>query len=240
MPLEPDAYTVVTGGGSGLGRAIARRLGERDARVLVVTRRRERLEETAAHDRERIVAVPADVADPAGRGAVADAVPRGVTVGLLVHNTGRLDPIGPLKDVAPTPWREAMAVNVEAPVFLTQRLLTRMRTGTRVLHISSGAAHRPIQGWGAYYAGKAALHMLCRVAHDELAPDGILVGSLRPGVVDTRMQAHIREQPAERFPGVERFVQLKQCGHLHANQGGHTQVRIEEAEDLLAAHPEVR
>jgi len=211
-----DDHAIVTGGGSGLGRAIAQRLADRGMRVLIVGRREAGLAETADHDRARIVPVQADVADPAGRRAVARALPAGATVGLLVHNAGTLDPVGPLKDADLASWRAAMAVNVEAPVFLTQGLLGRMRRGSRVLHVSSGAAHRPIRGWGAYCVGKAALNMLYQVYRDELAPEGVLVGSLRPGVVDTPMQAHIREQPADRFPDVDRFVALKQRGQLHS------------------------
>ncbi len=207
---------VVTGGGSGLGRAIAQRLAERGVEVIVLGRRSEPLEETAATAPDWIRAVAADVATQAGREAVVDAV-GGRPVRALVHNAGILEPIGPLAGVRLEEWRHSQAVNVEAPLFLTQALLDDL-PGGRVLHISSGAAHHGYPGWGAYCTSKAALYMVCQVLQLELADRGIAVGSLRPGVVDTPMQTLVREQPPERFPAVQRFVDLHASGQLEDPQ----------------------
>ncbi|WP_290650772.1 SDR family NAD(P)-dependent oxidoreductase, partial [Aquisalimonas sp.] len=106
----------------------------------------------------------------------------------------------------------------EAPLFLTQALLDRLQGGGRVLHISSGAAHHGYAGWGSYCASKAALHMIYQVLREELQDRGIAVGSVRPGVVDTPMQALVREQPPERFPMVQRFLDLHATGQLEDPQ----------------------
>ena len=203
---------VVTGGGSGLGRAIAQALAERGLEVLVVGRRRDALEQTRAADQERITAVPADLATPEGRETVIAEVGDASLAG-IVHNAGTLEPIGPLAGVRLEDWRQAQAINVEAPLFLTQGLLDNLQGG-RVLHISSGAAHKPYPGWGSYCAGKAALAMIDRIFCQELSDRGIGVTSLRPGVVDTPMQTLIREQPPERFPMVQRFRDLHATGQL--------------------------
>ncbi len=215
MSWQGDELAVVTGGSSGLGRALARELASIGLQVLAVGRRADALAETAAPNAERIQAVTADVGDPEGRARVVEAA-RGSPVRTVIHNAGVLEPVGPLRDVDVATWRHAMAVNLEAPVFLTQGLLPLMAAGSRVLHISSGAAHQPSQGWGAYCASKAALYMVYQVYREELSQDGVLVGSVRPGVVDTPMQAHIRGQTPDRFPSVERFVKLKENGQLHA------------------------
>lgn len=207
-------YAIVTGAGTGLGRAIALRLSAAGFPVLGVGRRVEPLEALADEAQERVYTVSADLGRPEGRQAVADALGAGDRVRFLVHNAGVLEPVGPLAQVSLKDWRYNQAINVEAPLFLTQLLLPQLKGG-RVLHISSGAAHRSIPGWGAYCTSKAALHMLYMVLRDELAEQDIAVGSLRPGVVDTPMQALIREQPRERFPAVERFRQLKATGALH-------------------------
>ncbi|MCG5537523.1 SDR family oxidoreductase [Halorhodospira sp. 9622] len=214
MKWQDNDLVLVTGGGSGLGRALVRGLARDGAQVLTVGRRAEPLGETASVAPERIRTLSADIANPEDRARIVDAA-QGWRVRAVVHNAGLLDPVGPLREVDLEAWRQAMAVNVEAPVFLTQGLLPRMERGSRILHISSGAAHKPSMGWGAYCTSKAALFMIYQVYRDELWRDGILVGSVRPGVVDTPMQDHIRTQTPERFPAVDRFIKLKQNGQLH-------------------------
>ncbi len=215
MKWQADDLAVVTGGSGGLGRALVRDLASAGLRVLAVGRRAEALAETAAPNTDRIQTVAADIGDPEGRARVVAAV-RGARVRTVIHNAGVLEPVRPLRDVDVASWRYAMAVNLEAPVFLTQGLLPLMDQASRVLHISSGAAHRPSQGWGAYCASKSALYMVYQVYREELRQDGVLVGSVRPGVVDTPMQAHIRQQTPDHFPAVERFVKLKENGQLYA------------------------
>lgn len=204
---------IVTGGGSGIGRALALRLVQRGYGVLITGRRAGALEETRALAGTGVEVVAADVADPRGRERVRDAVGER-RVRVLVHNAGVLEPIGPLAELDLAQWRGNLATNVEAPLFLTQALLPRLRGGGRVLHISSGAAHHGYPGWGAYCTAKAALHMLYLVWREELDAADVAVASLRPGVVDTPMQALIRTQSPERFPRVQRFRDLKAGGQL--------------------------
>lgn len=203
---------IVTGGGTGIGRGIALALAAAGRRVLVVGRRSDPLQAVAAEAPEAISALAADVASEAGRDQVAAQLGDS-PVGCLVHNAAILEPVGPLAEVSAENWRHHLAVNLDAPLFLTQALLPRLGGG-RVLMISSGAAHRSIPGWGAYCTSKAALFMLGRVLADELASRDIAVGSLRPGVVDTPMQGLIRSQTPDRFPQVEQFRALKSEGRL--------------------------
>ena len=207
-----EIVDIVTGGGSGIGRGIALALAAGGRRVLIVGRRDAPLEAVEAEAPEAIRTLAADVGTESGRRAVAAAVGDD-RVGCLVHNAAVLDPVTRLAEVPLEDWRRHQAINVEGPLFLTQALLPRL-AGGRVLHISSGAAHRPIPGWGAYCTSKAALHMLYQVLKEELASHDIAVGSLRPSVVDTPMQALIRAQPEERFPLVQRFRDLKSGGQL--------------------------
>lgn len=207
-------WAVVTGGGTGIGRALAADLASHGINVVAVGRRQAPLESTRALDDERIRAVAADVTEEEGRLRVRDALPDDAKVAYLVHNAGSLDPIGPIGELDPQAWRRNLAINLEAPLFLTQTLLSRLHQG-RVMHVSSGAAHRPIAGWSAYCTAKAGLFMLYRCINAELNERRILCASLRPGVVDTPMQVHVREQSEERFPSVERFRSLKRDGQLH-------------------------
>lgn len=207
-------YAIITGAGTGLGRAIATKLADTGLRVIGVGRRLEPLESLEDESAGSITGVAADVGTPEGRQAIVDALGPEDAVRCLVHNAGVLEPVGPLSRVSLRDWHYIQAINVEGPLFLTQALLPRLKGG-RVLHMSSGAAHRSIPGWGPYCTSKAALHMLYMVLRDELAAEDVAVGSLRPGVVDTPMQALIREQAREDFPAVERFRELKESGQLN-------------------------
>ncbi|ABI56750.1 SDR family NAD(P)-dependent oxidoreductase [Alkalilimnicola ehrlichii MLHE-1] len=219
MSRESMEWSLVTGGGTGLGRALALALAARGQRVIITGRRPGPLEATAtAAPDGAVVPVPADVAQEEGRQRIGQAVDQHAPNGLrfLIHNAGTIDPIGPLTELDPEQWRRSQAINVEGPLFLTRSLLSRLPAGSRVLHISSGAAHSPIPGWGAYCTAKAALHMLYQCLDGELRDRGIRVGSLRPGVVDTPMQAHIRASSEAAFPLVERFRALHREGELRS------------------------
>lgn len=208
-----SGMAIITGGGTGIGRSLALILAHRGLPVLITGRRTAPLEAVVQEGPAgRIGHVRADVSTPEGRAAIAEAAPGEVR--FLVHCAAVLEPIQPLGQVTLEAWREAQAINVEGPLFLTQQLMGRFARGTRILNISSGAAHHAYAGWGSYCVSKAALHMLYLVFREELKGSGITIGSARPGVVDTPMQELIRNTSPERFPHVERFRKLKQNGLL--------------------------
>lgn len=207
-----EAVSIITGAGSGIGRALALKLAASDHQIIAVGRRVEPLAQLAAqHD--LIKACPADVSTPSGRQAIEAALAQR-SVRYLVHNAGVLEPVGPLLEQSADALRQSLAINVEAPLALSARLRASMMPGGRILHISSGAAHRALPGWGAYCLSKAALHMAYQVIAAELANSDLAIGSLRPGVVDTPMQALIRAQSADDFPAVESFRAMKAQGDL--------------------------
>jgi len=204
---------LITGAGTGIGRALALALVERGCDVLAIGRRAGPLESLAAERPGRVTALPLDVADDdAPRRILAvlgERAPR-----LVVHNAATQEPTGPLAGLARSAFRAHLETNLLAPLFITQALLPRLPRGARVLHVSSGAAHRPIAGWGPYCVSKAALHRLTQCWNTELKEAGVLVGSARPGVVDTPMQAGIRALTQDAFPDVEAFRRMKADGAL--------------------------
>lgn len=209
----PPPLAVITGGGSGIGRALALHLSAQHTHVLIIGRRASALSETvslAAPSGAPIYTLAADVASPDAPARILSAVTAlPCTLRFLVHNAAILGPIAPLADVDPADLARVLAVNVTAPLALTRALLPALGAGSRVLHISSGAAQSPFTGWGAYCVSKSALFMAYRVLRDELAPRGIAVGSVRPGVVDTDMQTVIRGGDGAVFPSLARFAALK-------------------------------
>ena len=179
---------IITGGGSGIGRALALELAKRDRNVLIVGRDPQKLAAVTAEN-SRIESLQADVAAVDGRNIIKDFLQEQKVDG-LVHNAGVIQPIAPITEIEIADWHKCMATNLDAPLFLTQALLQNL-TGGRVLHIGSGAAHFSVTGWTAYCVSKAALFRLTESWQMEV--DSISVSSVKPGIIDTAMQKEIRE-----------------------------------------------
>ncbi len=209
-------YAIVTGGGTGLGRALALLLSmESDIEVLIIGRRLEKLEEVKSINPDKIHVVQADISKKEGRETVFSAIPRDAHVAYLVHNACKLE-TKKLIDVTEENWDEEISTNLKAPFFLTQKLIPCLRDGGRILHISSGFAHRAGLGVGMYCIAKAALHMLYLALKQELVSSNIHVGSLSPGLIDTNMQETLRNSSSETFPLHDQFVQFQMEGRLQS------------------------
>lgn len=180
----------------------------RDVQVIAVGRREAPLLslQAEAGGATNVTSVVADVSTSAGRDTIVAAASSKGAIHYLVQNAGTIEPIAKLADIDESSWMHAFAVNVHAPVFLLQSLQKLLAVPrARVLHIGSGAASSAIGGWTAYCATKAAFKSIWKNLSIELKPQGVLVGSVRPGIVDTPMQAVIRSAPAETMPQVEMF-----------------------------------
>jgi NAD(P)-dependent dehydrogenase (short-subunit alcohol dehydrogenase family) len=132
----------------------------------------------------------------------------------LVNNAGVIEPIGALAETDPDAWKRSIEVNLVGAYHTARATLPQMLeagNGT-VINVSSGAAHRPLEGWGAYCAGKAGLAMLTEAIALECADAGIRAFGLAPGVVDTDMQATIRASGINRISQI-RQIDLAPVGH---------------------------
>ena len=179
---------LITGASAGLGRALATELSGRGWRLVVDARDAARLAAAvAALPRPDLVtAVPGDVADPAHRADLAAVV--GDRLDLLVNNASDLGPtpLPPLAELPPAQLQRVLAVNVVAPLALTQLVLPALRAaGGTVLAVSSDAAVEAYEGWGGYGASKAALDQLSAVLAVE-EPE-LRVHAVDPGDMDTAM-----------------------------------------------------
>jgi len=207
--MDPtDRTAVITGASRGIGAGLARELHARGMRVALCARSPLPLEAG-----DRVLTSQLDVTDEA---AVDDFTARVEerfgAIDLWVNNAGVLEPIGPLRDVAVGDFRHALEVNVVG-VFLGSRAyvrhLRRVGQGGVLVNISSGAARNGYAGWSAYCAGKAAVDLISECIALEEKAIGLRVHSVAPGVIDTAMQELIRATPADRFPSVHRFVEMK-------------------------------
>jgi NADP-dependent 3-hydroxy acid dehydrogenase YdfG len=181
---------VVTGAGSGIGRACAEAMARCGAVVCLVGRRADALEETARlveTTGRRALVAPADVGDP---GEVLDAVVRantelgGVTV--AVANAG-VNAWGELDELSPELLRQALATNVEGVANLARAVVPGMRSrGTgKLLVVASDNGRRAEPGGGGYVASKFGAVGLSLSLSQELYAAGIGVHILEPGCVDT-------------------------------------------------------
>ena len=223
--MNSNKWAVITGASSGIGAALFRRLASKDTNLncLGVGRNLSRLDEVQQSiGLSNIHTVRADVSTPEGRSAIVNALPPDACVKYLVHSAALFAPIAPLIEMDDAKFREAISVNLEAPLFLTKALLPNLKRCAvenekpRILHVSSGAANNAYEGWGSYCITKAGFNMMYRVLAAELSHDNILVGSVRPGVVDTPMQDIVRGfdgQPTQ-FPMHKKFIDLHSQGKL--------------------------
>lgn len=208
--VNEELVFIITGGGSGIGKALALALANRGKSVLVIGRREPLLQETAAAS-SFIKYVCADVSTSEGRNLIRvylDNIPQ---ISALVNNAGTLNPVAAIKDIQLDDWQHTFSTNLEAPLFLTQLLYDKLHHG-RVLNVGSGAAYFAIKGWAAYCTSKAALAMLTQCWQQDSG--SLSFASVMPGIIDTEMQAIARSGSSMDAEHVEFYRRLKQYKRL--------------------------
>lgn len=204
---------IVTGAGSGIGKALAIELVKRDCNVIGVGRRLKLLETTRGFNPDKIEAVSADLSSIPEWNNLITTAERARKPLHLVHCAGTIEPITLIENVPYKKWKRLIETNLEAPFFLTQALLPHLKGG-RVLFLSSGLAYYAMAGFSAYCISKAALLMAWKCFNAEMKDAGILFGTAMPGVVDTPMQEKIRTTSAKDLPSVQEFIDLKSQDRL--------------------------
>ncbi|XXT25185.1 SDR family oxidoreductase [Sorangium sp. So ce429] len=178
---------LVTGGSEGIGLAIAEGLVQEGARVVIVARREDKLAEAVQKLGRGASYVAGDVADPAtARRAVAEAVARHGGLDLLVNNAGVLVP-GTVATYSAEDVDRMLGVNLRGTFAFTQAAIEPLtgRKGAAILMVSSIARRANIPGTSMYGATKVGLIYLTRSWAIELAPAGIRVNCISPGLTDT-------------------------------------------------------
>ncbi|QNE40384.1 SDR family NAD(P)-dependent oxidoreductase [Hymenobacter sp. NBH84] len=212
-------YYIITGASRGLGKALAEAvLSYPDTKVLGVSR-------NATIEHERYQHQPLDLSDmEALQNNVTKIFPAWSDADsiTLINNAGVLGEIAYVGEQTNEHYNFVFDVNLVAPAMLMNTFLSAyssLNVPRTVLNISSGAAQRPVDGWGAYCASKAALEMLSQVAQKEqdLRGSGIRIRALAPGVVDTGMQEQIRGADGQSFSEAEWFKALHQDKKLAAS-----------------------
>jgi 7-alpha-hydroxysteroid dehydrogenase len=194
---------VVTGGGRGIGRGIALGLADCGADVCVVARRQADVDAVAEEIRargRRALALSADVMD-------FDAIPKVLDqvvatwgrLDIMVNNAGgNLDrKMYALPDIPLAKFDEQLALNMKTKFWGAQQAAKRMQHGGRIISIISIAAHKPSPGFGVYSAANMGMISMTRTLAVELAPRGITVNCIAPGIIVTEMLTETMQVSAD-------------------------------------------
>ncbi|MDT5277935.1 MAG: hypothetical protein QOG95_4867 [Mycobacterium sp.] len=172
---------LVTGGSGGIGKACAAKLCELGYDVVLSARRVDPLRAAADEIGARYIA--ADASDPNG---FAQAIAPLETIDLVVHAAGTLGGTYARKQTFEQ-WQTIMSANLDSCFVVTAATLPKMRPGSRLVFISSSAAHEPMMARTAYSASKAGMNAFARALALEVDRDGIAVHIVTPGPVETEM-----------------------------------------------------
>jgi benzil reductase ((S)-benzoin forming) len=208
---------IITGVSHGLGEALAIDLLARDFRVLGIGRNASsRLEQPSYAFVRCDLAEPVSIAARVASSlvAIAAARPSGV---YLINNAATIEAVGVLGDLDAARIVASIDVNLAAPIVLANLFCNAFRDDAierRIINVSSGAAQSTLPGEALYCVAKAGLEMLTRSLADEIRSPRFAAITLRPGVIDTPMQAFARSQPRTVLPSVDLFKGFHAGGQL--------------------------
>ncbi|MDT0466474.1 SDR family NAD(P)-dependent oxidoreductase [Streptomyces gibsoniae] len=227
---------VVTGGSSGIGRAVAGALARAGASVVIVARKEAELAATVDElttDGCRAAWVSADLSTRAGVHTAAEQAAAVFGEPDILVNSAGINLRPPMGELSDDVWAATMAVNLEAPYLLGRRFGPGMaeRGFGRIIHITSQQAHRAFVQSGAYGVSKGALESLARSQAEAWSPHGVTCNTLVPGFVMTPLNARLSSDPekvaalaartmvgrnglAEDFAGAAVFLASRASGYV--------------------------
>jgi 3-oxoacyl-[acyl-carrier protein] reductase len=233
---------LVTGGGRGIGRGIAVELTKAGARVAVSARTRAQVEETASETGG--IAIEADVSkrEDVERMVATTEAELG-PIDVMVNNAGIALWEDKGWEVEPEEWWHVLEVNVLGVYLGCRAVIPGMiaRGGGRIVNVASGAAYLPGGTSTAYGASKAAVHRFSETLANQLAPHGIPVFSISPGLVRTDM---IRDQMGDDAPWTPpelapQLVRALASGRLDALSGRYLHAEHDDIDDVASRAAEI-
>ncbi|MFP7674171.1 SDR family oxidoreductase [Marivita sp. S0852] len=204
---------LITGASRGIGAETARIFANAGANVALIARSSDSIADLAGEIGPQAVAIPCDISRYwEVEKAVENCVGAFGRLDILINNAGVIEPISRLEDAHPDGWGQAIDINLKGVFHGIRAALPEMAQagGGTVLTVSSGAAHRPVEGWSHYCASKAGAAMLTMCLHQEMSEKGIRAMGLSPGTVATEMQREIKAS------GINPISQLDWTDHIPA------------------------
>jgi NAD(P)-dependent dehydrogenase (short-subunit alcohol dehydrogenase family) len=184
---------VITGGGRGIGRAVALAYAREGARLALCSRTKTELSSAAAELGRlgvEVLALPADVSQPDQVAAFVDnAVAKFGRLDVLVNNAGVAHPEASLLELSLREWDRVLAINLRGVYLVARAVIPHMvrQKGGSVINVSSWLGRDALTGWGAYGVSKWGLEGLTRYLALELKSLRVRVNSVSPGYVATKM-----------------------------------------------------
>lgn len=216
MGIIQNKVAIITGAGSGLGRATAIGFAREGALVVLCGRRLNKLEEVAREIAEaggQAVPIRTDVSDERQVShCVQSVLERFGTVDILLNNAAVFQAAS-VTETSLAAWEYQIGVNLTGAFLMLKACLPVMRKHNygRIVNITSGLAYNGAGGYAAYSASKAALESLTRTAADEEAAYDILINLYNPGMIKTEMHATGKD-PATVVPDLLHLVSLPRKG----------------------------
>jgi NAD(P)-dependent dehydrogenase (short-subunit alcohol dehydrogenase family) len=199
-----ETTALVTGGGRGIGRAIALALAREGAAVAIAARSAGELDRTlaelcAVHD--RVIAVCSDVTDRAAVDSMVSQTEAQLgPIDFLVNNAGSAGVVGPIWETDPDDWWREVEVNLRGPLLCARAVLPGMiaRSRGRIVNMASGVGLTPFPYTSAYACSKAALMRLTDSLQEATGQHGVMVFATGPGRVRTSMVEELENAEAAR------------------------------------------
>jgi len=220
MGILSGKVALITGGGKGMGRATARLFAAEGARVAIAARTRSDLEDAAGEIGDGAIPIRLDVTDAdAWRDAIAEVERHWGKLNILVNAAG-FSQSAPIESASAEHWRRHLAINVEGIFYGCQAALLLIKASGEpgsIVNISSSFGQRPIPGFAAYCASKAALTMMTKVLALECAAAGypIRANTIHPGGTETDMlEQALAETGLPRDEAYAMFVKIHPMGRM--------------------------
>ena len=192
MPAKKDGQNkvaVITGGGSGIGLAIARIFAASGYSVVITSRDAKRLQKAAANipaDKKQVTGFPCDVRDPASvEKLFRELGKHHSTIDVLINNAGVAHSLAPVDQLSVETWKEVIDTNLTGMFLVTRAALPMMRAGGTIVNNLSVAAVQPFAGMSAYNASKFGALGFTHALREDLRKRGIRVLALLPGATAT-------------------------------------------------------